>query len=78
MRRWPNDQVSHSSEVGLLGKLGRLFAIGPREFGYHPTSKAFAFTNRIFLQASGFMLHRYSVLKYSTFELDQLLGEDIT
>lgn len=50
--------------LGLLGKLGRFFAIGPREFGYHPTTKLFLLTNRLLLQGMGWMLHRYSVIKY--------------
>ena len=59
-----NEKLAKRS--GLLGKLGRFFAIGPREFGYHPTSKMLAYTNRVLLQGMGFMLHRYSGLKSAT------------
>lgn len=57
-----NEKLAKRS--GLLGKLGRFFAIGPREFGAHPSSKIAAFMNRYFMGGMAMMFHRYSFWKY--------------
>jgi hypothetical protein len=44
---------------GLLGKIGRFFIIGPREYGVHPTTKLFIFLNRRYLYAQAILLHRF-------------------
>ena len=51
-----NDKLAKRS--GLLGKIGRFFLIGPREYGMHPTTRAFIFVNRKYLYAQAIMLHR--------------------
>ena len=48
---------------GILGKVGRFFAIGPRQFGYHPSNKYLALINRVYLQNIALSLHRYSFIK---------------
>ena len=50
----------------MLGKIGRFFIIGPREYGYHPINQAFAFANRRYLFVNAILLHRYSVIKGMT------------
>jgi len=42
-----NEKLAKRS--GILGKFGRFFLIGPREFGVHPTTKIFIFANRRYL-----------------------------
>jgi hypothetical protein len=44
---------------GILGKVGRFFVIGPREYGMHPTNKLFIFLNRRYLYAQAILLHRF-------------------
>lgn len=56
-----NEKLAKRS--GLLGKLGRFFLIGPREYGVHPANKMFIYLNRRILFVQGAMLHRYSAVK---------------
>jgi hypothetical protein len=52
MRSLPNVLVfEHSNLIikGLLGRFGRFFMIGPREYGTHPTNKMFILLNRRYL-----------------------------
>lgn len=58
-----NDKLAKRS--GLLGKIGKFFAFGPRQFGYHPTNKFLALINQVFLQNIPFLMHKHSFLKYS-------------
>ena len=53
-----------ATRSGLIGKFGRFFAFGPRQFGYHPFNRYLAVINRVFLQSIPFALHRYSFVKY--------------
>lgn len=48
---------------GLLGKIGKFFLIGPREFGVHPSSKVFIFMNRRYMYSQAFLLHKYYYYK---------------
>ena len=48
---------------GLVGRIGKFFMIGPREYGTHPINKMFIFLNRRYMFASAFLLHRYSFFK---------------
>lgn len=57
-----NDKLAKRS--GILGKIGKFWAIGPRQFGYHPTSKWLAMMNQILMQNIPFSMHRHSFLKY--------------
>lgn len=57
-----NEKMAKRS--GLIGKFGRFFAFGPRQFGYHPINKFLAMTNLILLQSIPMCMHRYSVIKY--------------
>jgi hypothetical protein len=62
-----NDKMAKRS--GLIGKLGKFFAFGPRQFGYHPINRYLALINRIYLQSIPLALHRYSFIKYLTSNL---------
>ena len=59
-----NDKLAKRS--GWIGRFGRFFSIGPREFGYHPINRLLAFFNHITMLAMGFYLHKYSVMKSLT------------
>lgn len=59
-----NDKLSKRS--GWVGRFGRFFSIGPREFGYHPTNRLLLWINHVTMEAAGFFIHRYSVLKSLT------------
>ena len=74
-----NDKLATRS--GFLGKIGRFFAFGPRQFGYHPINRYFAVANQILVQNIGLATHRYSVIKYifedsGTSLRPVLLGQD--
>lgn len=53
-----------ATRSGFLGKIGKFFAFGPRQFGYHPINRYFAVANQILVQNIGLATHRYSVIKY--------------
>ena len=57
-----NEKLAKKS--GLLGRFGRFYAFGPREFGYHPTNKLLAYINHIVVFNMGLLFHKYSVVKY--------------
>lgn len=57
-----NEKLAKRS--GILGRLGRFFLIGPREYGVHPINKMFIYINRRILFVQGAMLHRYSAVKF--------------
>lgn len=57
-----NDKLAKKS--GLLGKIGRFYSFGPREFGYHPSSRFMAMMNNYFVTSMGMWLHKYSFIKY--------------
>jgi len=59
-----NEKIAKRS--GVLGKIGKFFMIGPREFGAHPINKAFIFLNRKIQISSAVLLHRYSIIKSLT------------
>lgn len=52
-----NDKLAKRS--GILGRIGRFYAFGPRQFGYHPTNKFLAVMNHHIVTCMGFVLHRY-------------------
>ncbi len=56
-----NEKLAQKS--GLLGRIGRFYAFGSREFGYHPTSKLLAYINHIVVENMGLLFHKYSVIK---------------
>ncbi|KAL4490329.1 hypothetical protein ABPG72_004368 [Tetrahymena utriculariae] len=51
---------------GIIGKIGRFFAIGPREYGVHPINRMFIFMNRKYMGFQAVALHRYSFIKSLT------------
>ena len=55
-----------ATRSGLVGRFGRFFAFGPREFGYHPTNRMFILINRRLLSVQAFFCHRYSYFKTLT------------
>lgn len=70
-----NDKIAKRS--GLLGKLGKFFAFGPRQFGYHPINRYLSLINRIYLQSIPLALHRYSFIKYIKLNTGIFLKMDI-
>lgn len=56
-----NDKLAKKS--GMLGRIGRFFAVGPREFGYHPINKWIAWINQVLVDTIGMSLHRHAFLK---------------
>lgn len=56
-----NEKLAKKS--GLLGRIGRFYAFGPREFGFHPSNKLLAYVNYIVVSNMGFLFHRYSMVK---------------
>lgn len=59
--KFVNEKMAKRS--GLIGRFGKFFAFGPRQFGYHPTNKALTFINSILMQNIPLLLHRYSLVK---------------
>ena len=57
-----NDKMA--KRPGMVGKIGRFFAFGPRQFGFHPINKLIALWNRAFIQTIGLAIHNYSFLRY--------------
>jgi hypothetical protein len=57
-----NDKMAKRS--GFIGKIGRFFAFGPRQYGFHTTNKILLACNRLTLAAIPFFTARYSVIKY--------------
>ena len=57
-----NDKMATRS--GILGRIGKFYAFGPREFGYHPINRWFAYVNQIMVLNIGISMHRYSFMKY--------------
>ena len=51
---------------GLVGRFGRFFQFGPREYGYHPSNRMFILINRRLLTVQAFFCHRYSYFKTFT------------
>jgi hypothetical protein len=70
-----NEKLAKRS--GLLGKLGRMLTIGPREYGFHPINKLMLVLNRSLVNYIGFYTHRYSVFRawtqngYSTVKMQK-------
>jgi len=56
-----NEKLAKRS--GLLGRIGKFWMIGPREYGSHPFNKMLIFVNRRWMAAAAWALHRYSVIK---------------
>ena len=56
MRKWL-DVLVNSFNLGFFGKVGRFFAIGPREFGMHPTNRIFRLFNSTAIHMLGTLLH---------------------
>lgn len=69
-----NDKLATRS--GVIGKVGRFFAFGPRQFGYHPINRYFAVANQILVQNIGLATHRYSFIKYLSIDVGDLQKQD--
>ena len=52
-----------AKKTGILGRIGRFYSFGPREFGYHPSNKFLAYVNHIIVSNMGFLFHKYSMVK---------------
>ena len=50
---------------GLVGRIGKFWMIGPREYGYHPINKGLQVINHAYLQGLAFLGHRYSIIKFN-------------
>lgn len=64
-----------ATRSGVIGKIGRFFSFGPRQFGYHPINRYFAVANQILVQNIGLATHRYSFIKYISFDAGVLLKQ---
>lgn len=56
-----NDKLAKKS--GILGRIGKFYAFGPRQFGYHPINRIIALFNQNLIEFFGFVLHKYPVLR---------------
>jgi len=56
-----NEKLAKKS--GMLGRIGRFYAFGPREYGYHPSSRLLAYGNHVVVNTMGVMFHKYSMIK---------------
>lgn len=56
-----NEKLANKS--GILGRIGRFWSLGPREFGYHPTSKFLAYFNANFVHSMIWTMMHYPILK---------------
>lgn len=52
-----NEKLAKRS--GLLGRIGKFYAFGPRQFGYHPTNRFLAVFNNQMVNFMGLVLHKY-------------------
>jgi len=56
-----NDKLAKKG--GIPGRFGRFWVFGPRQFGYHPTSRYVALLNQVLLQNIGLGMHKHSFIK---------------
>jgi hypothetical protein len=56
-----------SKRSGLIGRMARFFAFGPRQFGYHPSTKIFLFFNALLKQNLAVLGHRYPIIRYTSY-----------
>ena len=59
-----NEKIA--TRPGMAGRIGRFWAIGPREFGVHPLNNFMRYVIRHHLQTIGWLLHRQSLSKTFT------------
>jgi hypothetical protein len=57
-----NDKLAKKS--GILGRIGKFYSFGPRQFGFHPINRMIAHFNHSYVSFLGFTLHRYSLVKF--------------
>lgn len=57
---------SIATRSGLLGKFGKFYKFGPREYGAHTTTKFFRYINYVFLSATARALNQYPIIKSLT------------
>lgn len=57
-----NEKLAKKS--GILGRIGRFYSFGPREYGYHPSTKLLKSLNNMVVETMAFFFHKYSFLKY--------------
>lgn len=57
-----NDKLAKRS--GMVGKMARFFAFGPRQFGFHPINKAISLANHALLNSMAKAMHTYSFVKF--------------
>lgn len=56
-----NEKLAKKS--GILGRIGRFYAFGPRQFGYHPINRLIALVNHNIVDYLGIILHKYPVMR---------------
>mmetsp|Transcript_66009 Transcript_66009/g.76682 ORF Transcript_66009/g.76682 Transcript_66009/m.76682 type:complete len:212 (+) Transcript_66009:26-661(+) len=59
-----NEKLAKRS--GVLGKIGKFFIIGPRQYGVHPFNKLLIYLNRKYIHTAAFLLHRYPIYRALT------------
>jgi hypothetical protein len=52
---------------GIIGRLARFFAFGPRQFGYHPSTRLILFYNALIKQMLAIHGHKYPILRYTSY-----------
>ncbi len=57
-----NDKMAKKS--GIIGRIGKFYAFGPRQFGHHPFNRFVALFNHTFMEYMGFVLHKYPILRF--------------
>ena len=57
-----NDKLAKKS--GILGRIGRFYSFGPRQFGFHPINRYIASMNTMTVDFMGIVLHKYPFFRF--------------
>jgi hypothetical protein len=63
-----NEKLAKRS--GVIGRMARFFAFGPRQFGYHPSTRFLLVINAFLKQVLAFQCHKYPFIRYATWYAD--------
>ena len=58
-----NDKMA--KKTGIIGRIGKFYSFGPRQFGFHPINRYIAYTNNLILDFMGLILHKYPIGRLS-------------
>lgn len=62
-----NDKLA--KKTGILGRIGKFYSFGPRQFGFHPINRGIALLNKNLVDFMAFALHQYPILRLPSFNL---------